>query len=342
MPKRNPNRRRRGNSNVVALAKNDFLKCAFAPVDFNNEKQCPIPDMSGARVVVKRHKALYNIQTTPGGDTYLAIMPTPGTAYLSLNVTSGTFPGSGTAFTPIEYADSAALFPSGAASLNFSKFRHISNYVELVPTINATSWSGSVTVWKAAVEIGSEYSSVAGNVATTLAGFQSAGTVGQSMYVAGNNLGVYATAAQVGPWTYNEIFAALPSLNADAGTNSASINNRIMGVGNLETIFIRLTGNFSYTMKVGCCVEYVVSTNSVLYEYSAINNVYDPAALMAYKMIASDLPVAVNYFENAQFWDRVLQIIRTLSGALSILPGPAGMAAQGVNLISNAITSYVQ
>lgn len=314
----------------------EFLKCAFAPVDFNNEVPNPIPDASGARVVVKRHKYVGTMNGNGTIDQYVVLAPNPGVAFNQLAVPTGYNPDNTTILSPVVYRDTDALMPIAGTNENFNSFRFVSNYIEFVPTINATSWSGSITVWKVPI---TQY--IASDATQDeLVGLTSIQQPANAMYVAGNNLGAYAFATQMGPWTYTPV-NSLPlnfSSVSPPGGATAPAYQRVQGWGNLDTVIIKITGNFSYSIKVGCCVEYTVGTASALYEFSRLNTMSDPAALAAYKQIAAQLPVAVNYFENAQFWDRVLQIIKQLSGAMSIVPGPIGMTSQGVNLIANAIS----
>lgn len=333
MPRRNRNRKTaRSATTGSQLAQSQFLKCAFAPVDFNNEIPGPIPDASGARVVTKRHKAIAPSSTIAGKDTYYIVAPTPGIAAYVAFVDAGTIPNGTTVFNPIPYQDTDTLMPDSNCNLNFTSFRHVSNYVEFVPTINATSWSGSITCWKAPMSV----YTASDPTLSELNGIAAVQQPNESMFVAGNNLGLYAFATQMGPWTYTPMNSTALTYTSVPPTSPKV--QRVLGWGNLETIIIRITGNFSYSVKIGCCVEYTCGANSALYEYSRLNNDLDINALMMYKQIASRLPVAVNYFENAQFWDRVLQIIKQLSGALSVVPGPVGMTSQGVNLIANAIS----
>jgi hypothetical protein len=53
------------------------------------------------------------------------------------------------------------------------------------------------------------------------------------------------------------------------------------------------------------------------------------------------LPVGVSFLENGDFWKRVLGIIKNISGALSVLPGPYGAISSGVNMMATGIDSLV-
>jgi hypothetical protein len=318
----------------------NFLKCSYAPIDFVNEVPCPVPDGTGARVTVKRHKTVFQNDSTSGMDTYFAIMPVPGVACYYVNTIAGIHPGASDSFAPLVYPDTATIFPATAQTTNFSKFRYASSYVEFIPTINATSWTGSISVWKSqvAVEMNQDSSTTGSTFYTN--GLQAVTVNTETMFVAGNNLGAYTMATQTGPWVYSPILSdpALPmasTLNAVAPTLSTIVT----GCGTLQTIFVKLTGTYSYTVKIGCCVEYVVDQASVLYEYSRFNNTNDAVALELYRKIAMDLPVAVSYFDNADFWDRVLQIMGAVSGLATSLPGAYGRLAGGISIATSAIQS---
>lgn len=346
MPTKKNNRRNGGrksilNNNNSRITQDGirFLKCAFAPVDFNNEVPTPIPDASGARVVVKRHKLVTAIQSAAFTDTYICVPPVPGAAYYFMQVTAGTVPNGTTPFAQIKYADSVALMPPTLCGTNFAKFRYISSYFELVPTINATSWSGSVAAWKGytSIEAGSSSSNTA--MSQYVQGMLASTAPQESMYVAGNNLGMYITAAMYGPPIYRDVIDNLTNPPQNNTSTEPQLTGDMTGIGDMETIFIKLTGEFSYSIKVGCCVEYVVNTNSAIYEYSRMNDCYDPYALAVYKQVASQLPLAVSYYENPDFWKRVLAILAKVGiAAGSVLPGPVGMIAGGSGMALGGIS----
>jgi len=341
MPKKSRGNKRKGNGSKrrgLSIEGNHFLKCAFAPVDFNNEVPKPIPDGSGARVTVKRHKFVGTYDSDGSTDAYFMFVPVPGVAYYAIPVATGVSPVASTLNAAL-YPDTNTLFPTGVggqidSARNFSQFRYVSNYVEFVPTINATSWSGSITVWKSRVALSESRAITTGDLFFSTNGTEAIVPNGQQMYVAGNNTGAYTVATQVGPWLYTNIVDAAESgIGPSSPDTGVSLGSRVCGIGNLETIFVKITGKCSYTLKVGCCVEYVVSTGSVLYDYSLYNYMTDASALMAYRTVANGLPVAVSYLDNPDFWDRVLKILQGTASALSYVPGGVGLIAQGVSML---------
>lgn len=326
--RRNRVTRRRGRKGAsTSLNSSAYLRCAFAPVDFNAETPVPIPDGSGARVTVKRHKLLTNITNVPANDTYLMFAPIPGSAFYSLSVPTGSPPGALANYSTTSYPDTAALF-GATPSINFSDFRYVSNYVELIPTINQFNWSGSVTVWKGYV---GQTTDSQGNLLTT--GTQCINPSGQAMYVAGNDKGFYAVGTQVGPMTYTPLLNAPVNPIGGSSANGITLVSGYNGIGNLETIFVKITGNAAYTIKVGCCVEYVVNTTSVFYDYSHPNVKVSPSELYAYKQIVANLPLAVPVSENEDFWDRIMRYLRMGTGALSNVPGGVGLISKGINML---------
>jgi len=337
MPRKNAKRNRKSAGRVSnSRLSNDsqsFLQCAFAPVDFANEMPGPVPDASGARVCVKRHKQIFTTASVGANDYYFVIAPIPGVAMYGAVLTTGTSPR-GQALTASYYPDTGTLFPSGGAAANITAFRYVSNYVELVPTINEMTWTGQVSVWKGLVT--SDLSSAGPGYTTaemSTNGTQSITPSGEQMYVAGNNKGAYAVATQVGPWTYTNVITDNTVPVYPSNSDGMTFQQGFTGLGNLECIFIKITGNFSYTIKVGCCVEYVVPSTSILYDYTRLNDRSDPMALEAYKAIVRQLPVAVSYYENSDFWDRVRQILKAATAAGAFLPGGYGMISAGLNLL---------
>ena len=60
--------------------------------------------------------------------------------------------------------------------------------------------------------------------------------------------------------------------------------------------------------------------------------------MKVYRELINSLPIAVPAADNANFWQRVLSIIRTISGVGAMIPGPYGMISSGVNTITGALT----
>jgi len=113
-----------------------------------------------------------------------------------------------------------------------------------------------------------------------------------------------------------------------------------------ESVLIKISGIGTNPLNTAlfrtwACVEYQFQPSSVMYEMQNLKCMEDEMALRLYKRIVVELPTGVSFLDNANFWTRVLSIIRQISGGLSVLPGPYGLAASGVNALSTALEQIV-
>lgn len=329
-----------------SIANDPFLQCAFASCDFELDKVRGVPDNYSGRTVVKRHRFVGTIANTAGNDTHLVCLPSPGIAYYQSTTTSAATLPSNNVFSAVGYPDSQVLFPTGQEDVNVIKARHVGKFVELIPTVNATSWSGAVTCWK--VPITMAYSGRGTgdlNPTYNLVGSSGISAPSGSNYVAGNNMGVYAVAGCLsGDHVFNPILRdvrAIPTLQSVTTGDWGIFVGGFNGLLDTETIVIKITGNAQYIIKVHDCIEYQVPNTSILFDYSSASADFNPAALIAYKEIRRNLPVAVSYFENATFWETVLKIFNRATAMGSFIPGPIGMMSQGANLMGVAAASLL-
>lgn len=326
-----------------------FLKCAFAPPDFAASSVRGVPDEFEGKSLTKKHRYTATFDNAGGRDTYILILPTPGIAYYFANVASGTNLNAATQWGAIPYGDSLTLFPSQADSTNnVTKFRYVSQHVELVPTVNAMQWSGSITSWKINPQVVDRTQLVAltDGIRTVTGLNQTLGALTAEAYsgpvVNGIFAGVYSASSE---FLFSQVFDSQGSLPlnllaSDFQQLVAPGNFGIPGFDNgFESLCIKITNSGAantFVMRNYACVEYIVSPTSGLYEYQSVS-CSDPIALALYKQIIKELPIGVHYMDNENFWRRVLNIIRMISGSLAVLPGPYGAMAGGVNAISTGI-----
>lgn len=344
MPNRKNNNRRRGNGAMRSnVASNPFLQCAFASVDFEVDKVRGVPDNFSGRSVVKRHRLTDPITNLPANDAYYVFMPVPGMAYYTATLSAGTPIPNTQVFNGIQYPDTPILFPPSSESSNVTAARCIGKYIEFVPTVNATTWTGSITVWKIPVTM-SNSKRVVTDIASTmlLDGTVGISTVSGSNYVAGNNMGAYAVSTSIsGDHPFTPIlmdYSSIP-LNGPVTGEFGRFTGTFTGLMDHYTIVVKITGNASYTLKVHECNEYMVPNTSILFDYASASADLDVRALLAYKTITQRLPVAVSYYENAKFWETVLRLFNQATAYGSLLPGALGMASQGANLMGVAAAS---
>jgi len=141
-----------------------FLKCAFAPPDFNTDPGKGIPDRFEGKVVTRKDVLTQSVSFTAGRDTFILVTPTPGIAYWVADVPIGTFPIPGstgtpvvppTTFTPVPFPGFASLFGTDSSSRSdqVSSFRYASMNGGVYPTSNLMQFAGSITVWKVPIKL---------------------------------------------------------------------------------------------------------------------------------------------------------------------------------------------
>jgi hypothetical protein len=338
-----------------------FLKCAFAPPDFANYDVKGVPDDFQGKSLVKKHRLVSSQSfNTANTDYYFLVLPTPGYAYWTASVPAGTNVLATTAFTGVPYSDCANIFNSGGTAGSSTaaivdKFRYVSNHFELVPTSNQMIWTGNVQAWRFPAAVFVRQNNYSGSTLMqadnifSISGLQSTNATNADQYTGPFNLGVYTAAYNTGA---NFDFSAIPEYIIKVPTDPFSVlgdfgqllaqDNGFAGFDNqFDSIVVKVSGmgsNASNTaiLKAWACVEYQALPGSGYYEFQSLSPC-DPVALDLYRKIINQLPPGVSFVDNEGFWQRVLQIIRQVSGGLSFVPGPYGMAAGGVNKVSEAL-----
>lgn len=333
-----------------------FLKCAFAPPDFANADLKGVTDQYSGPSLIK--KARYNGTWTTGHDRvdYILLLPTPGVAFWHLTKTAASPTVLYTDhFTPVFYSDIVQMFGPKVANVtdNVNQFRYISNHIELIPTINATQWAGSIQAFKLPISVVTRVNNTTGGVMTAT-GINGVNGTNTNMYTGPICNGFYGgTYSADSTFRFNPIFDntwGIPdSIQAQDFCRLDELNmpnGNPMGVigfdNGFESMLVKITNPSdtlldSFIVKAYSCVEYKCSPGSTLVEYQSLSPPEDQVAIDLYKAIIKELPIGVHYLDNDTFWERVLNIITRVSGTLSVLPGPYGLAAGGVNSISRAM-----
>lgn len=347
-----------------------FLKCAFAPPDFNTDPGRGIPDKYNGKSLGTKHQFTGALSLGAATDTYIVVAPTPGVAYWTFTVAANTAITSANAIlNPQVYSDFTSLFgdPSSGASLrtsNVEAFRYASTAIGLYPTSNLMQFAGSISLWKAPLKLSMEnrvvkLSATAG--ATTsqethvINGLEALTAIGRENYTESFIKGTYAiTTCNQPEFEFKNILEGVavvpqPVSNFDAtatvsnmfGSLATATNQVFLGLGDMDAIFIKISTPVgavnNLVVKTWACVEYRPQPASVLYQWAGNSPAHDPIALEAYRTIAGELPVAVECAKNAEFWSRVKSILRTVLNAVSRAPGPLGMAATGVGMLADGI-----
>lgn len=330
-----------------------FLKCAFAPPDFDQSRVQGAPDKYEGMSLVKKHRLVIPDTFAASRDVYYILAPCPGVAYFKTDVAAGADVGSSTVFTAVHYSDANQMFGGNdgiAAADQVTKFRYVSNHFEMVPTTNQMTWTGNVQSWKIplSIEVRNSPGATNANSLWSVIGLQACNATNANQYTGPFNLGVYtACYSKAADFTFNSILensSAIPADTATPGTFGQLIGTTSCVPGmdvSFDSLVVKVSGIGSNTsnttiIKTWACVEYQVLAGSPLYEFATFSPC-DELAIQIYKKVVNELPVGVSFTDNEGFWRRVLQIIKSMSGGLSVLPGSYGMAAQGVHALSSAI-----
>jgi hypothetical protein len=332
-----------------------FLKCAFAPPDFAVSNVKGAPDKFEHESYVAKHR-LTSSFTNPGGrDTYFWLCPSPGIAFAFINKAAGSPVVETDVWQPVPYEDFQELF--GLDSRNtadkITQYRFVSNHMELVPTVNQMQWSGSISAFKFQSTVNVRQQGTANNI-LGMTGLEAVNSTNANMYsgpvINGVYTGAYNSAAEFEWQNVYEgvrqlpetILTSLDFTQLNGVTPPGGIAH-LAGLDNgFESVVIKVTNSGSdntFILRNYACVQYKVRPGqgaSVMYNAQTVA-CHDELALTLYKRIVAELPVGVTYTDNDSFWQRVLQIIQMVSGGLSVLPGPYGAAAGGVNMLSGAI-----
>jgi hypothetical protein len=329
-----------------------FLKCAFAPPDFQQGSLGGVPDSFRGQSLVRKHRYVSPTTVASGSDTYFLLCPIPGVAYLQATVASGTQILNTTQFTAVNYTDFSSMF--GSASINnadiVTKFRFVSNHFEIIPTVNQMTWSGSIQAWKLPIQLVVRQGGTSTVDIFSIEGLQGANTSLSNQYSGPFIMGLYTACYNSNPdFDFRQIQESLNSVPTYVEPNdfgqfvSSGTNMGIPGFDNgFESLIVKISGvssTESLILKTWACVEYQVSPSNSIFEFTTMSPC-DPVALDLYKQIISELPVGVPFTDNESFWNRVLMIINRISGVGAMIPGTVGAISRGTNLISGALLPF--
>lgn len=347
-----------------------FLKCAFAPPDFNTDPGKGIPDRFEGKVVTRKDVLTQSVSFTAGRDTFILVTPTPGIAYWVADVPIGTFPTAGSAgppvvppttFTPVPFPGFASLFGTDSSSRSdqVSSFRYASMNGGVYPTSNLMQFAGSITVWKVPIKLSTVQLPVTTTPPTaalvhTLVGADGVLAVGPDNYSESFIKGTFSQSACNEPeFDFSNILEGIQTLPPTSIGPSGmpfqmtAANQALAGVtgwGNMDTIVIRVstpTGAVnSAIVKMWSCLEYRPNPNAMIYQFGHDSPPLDEVALKEYRTVARSIPCAVSAAQNASMWERVKSIIKASLSFASTIPGPIGMAATGISGLSQLFEGF--
>jgi len=333
-----------------------FLKCAFAPPDFAGESPKGVPDEFRGFSLTQKHRLVQPVVLTTAFDYYYFLLPTPGYAYGLVVKPVGVDLTQADVVSLTPYADFQSFFGStqGTTGNNVTKYRFVSNHIEMIPTVNQMQWTGTIQCWRIPVrELTRSAPELASGVlsnivsVTGLQGAQTASAAYVNQYSGPFIMGCYAGAYNTNcTFEFNSIMENIPNLptNLVPGVDFMQLDplgttDGFTGIdANFDTVVIKISGvtsNESMLLKTWACVEYVALPNTVLYGFQSLG-ITDMVAINLYREIINGLPIAVPFTDNESFWRRVAEMIRQISGITAFIPGPIGLASRGVNMLSSA------
>jgi hypothetical protein len=324
-----------------------MLKAAFALPDFSESGCRGITDMFCGKTNVIEQSLQLGVQAAGGFDTYFLFAPQFGVAYATASVVIGNSL-SGVNWQAFDYPDSLTYFPSGATTTNFTKARYAGLAGELISTMNEMTWAGSIQVARVPISCPTTVA-LTGTPAfvRTLNGFKNIDQMQRECFSGDVRAGAYSIAVnRNADFQFTDITGdSVGDILTDYG--GAQMISQFRGLDmNFDTLLFRVTvpvGSLtqSFMLRSWSVVEYQPIPSSIFYNMAERSAAYDLNALLEYHKVACNIPIAVVSALNDSFWQRVLNIIRTVSGPLSLVPGPIGGIATGVSGIANAISSYV-
>lgn len=328
----------------------DFLKAALAPPDFPVGTFQGIPDSYDGRVVTKSWNYVGSQPAFNAGyDLFIVQMPVPGVAYFWGNIASG---GTTLTLTPVYYADYLSLFPANNEAANVTAFRYGGQAMEIIPTVNAMTWTGSVHMYRGAIKLGT-YGVTSSSIGYVLEGLEPMCNSAKPETVHPFNLGCYCASRQNEPdFPFHDITPATitSEIGVAHGTSGFAVafaagTNAFMGMGSMDAIVYKIPaasalGNL-FTIRTWAHTEMQVTSASSLYEYAHISPPLDPVALALAKRAFEEMQLCVPFYENDGLWGKILSFIKEASATLSFLPGPYGEVATGVGLIASAVSNMV-
>jgi hypothetical protein len=327
------------------------MKAALAPPDFNIGQFEGIPDKYDGKSLTQCYKAVVDISSlglTDAKDTYIIQSPIPGVSFLYGQYDSGT----GTiALNPYFYPGYDTQFPLNFEDRNIESFRFGGAAIEIVPTVNAMTWTGNVQCTRGVVSLEtSGYSAAAGNLCAVGLSSLLYSTKPDALHPF--NQGLYAVASFADEFhTFRPIQAA--TLFSEVAVTSYSAgalcnwNQSVpfMGIGGMETTVIKIPA-WSATTNLGvvrtwASLEYRCGSASLYYDFQRPSAPYDPVALLLARKAMLELPTCMPYYKNAGFWEEVLKWLKTVSSMASFLPGPVGEVAAGVSIAATGLEALV-
>ena len=346
-----------------------FLKLATAAPDFEALSFEGIPDRHSGPTVPIKFYVHETVECKKGKSTYFILTPQAEVSYWRVetpvgddwvngqDVNAHLFPTAKDVFLSITETDGGKF--GGTNSNQVSRYRCVSSAGELVPLNNAFTRNGSITAWKVPLSPVLVNENINGTYIDRLVINGCMGIdkqlVSSTAYTAAVRDGVYSTTlnreAQFDFYPVRDVesiasvhFAPYgPPLSGSPGARYRFTGPLATFDSNFDTMVYRIdvpqtAADQQFILKRWVNFEFEPVFNSLLYDTAHGSPLHDEASLELYSEIARNLPLAVGYRDNPDFWQTVLGIVDEVSEALSFVPGPIGGIASGVHAIGSALS----
>jgi len=349
----------------MSVAGDAFLKCAFAPPDFNADPGKGIPDSYNGKSFMDKNCYVNTFQGTAGKDDYYVVAPTPGVAFWYTQTNTGVPPAANALWAPFYHNGcfgTNSLFGDATTGYanradNVEAFRFASLAAGVYTTSNMVNTAGSIQIWKMPISLADEM--YVKTVATTppvtieavskvVNGLDGAGLVPRDNYSQGLIHGAYTVSTNnQAEFEFQPIIEGvnrLPSNNYTGSGMHGVLNGPVLGVGSFDAICIKVSSPAgaanSFILKTWACVEYRPTADSIFDRFSGTSPAYDPVAMANYRKVANQMPLAVVSAENAKFWQTVLSILGFGANAMSYVPGPVGVMGAAASTIVQGLREF--
>lgn len=270
------------------------------------------------------------------------MLPIPGYSYFYGELVTGNIN-----LVPVQSDDFATMFPVGYETSTVSSYRYAGMSMEIIPTVNAMTWTGSVQVTRGVVTVSVEATSSSA-MRYTVGGLGPLLFTSKPDVVHPFNMGCYCTSRPT-----NHDFKFLPILTNTAYSEVAitpygasktagfTTTQGFIGLGDMECIIYKIpaystTGNVG-TIRTWANVEFTIPSTSPFYEYARLSPPEDKLALALAKRAYQEMSLCVPYYDNDNLWARVWEWAKKAAQALSYVPGPVGGVASGFSMMATGL-----
>ncbi len=286
---------------------------------------------------------------TAGADSYIVQLPIPGYSYFWGSVAAGAV-----TLTGVQADDFLSFFPTNYEANNASSYRFAGQSMEIVPTVNAMTWAGSVQVARGPVTL--SYQALSATTGEyTIGGLSSLIFTSKPEAVHPFNMGCYCTSRpSEKDFPFRPVLTGTTLAEVQvapyykSGALTVAINGAVTpftGLGTMEAIVYKIPA-YSSTANIGTIrtwanVEFTVSSASIYYEFCRMSPPHDPVAIALARKAYEELMLCVPFYENDGTWMKIWGWIKDVLGVAAMIPGPVGEISTGLSVAAMGIDALL-